>query len=121
MDLKKRNEAVSEFKEPSKQPKVLIVSLKAGGIGLNLTNANHVFMMDCWWNAATENQAIDRVHRIGQERPVYVKHFIISGTIEGRILQIQKRKAAIVKEAFRGKGEGDPESVENLRIMFGDD
>lgn len=77
--------------------------------------------MDCWWNAATENQAIDRVHRIGQERPVYVKHFIISGTIEGRILQIQKRKAAIVKEAFRGKGEGDPESVENLRIMFGDD
>ncbi|OSX66957.1 hypothetical protein POSPLADRAFT_1175676 [Postia placenta MAD-698-R-SB12] len=121
MDIKKRNEAVSEFKEPSKQPKVLIVSLKAGGVGLNLTNANHVFMMDCWWNAATENQAIDRVHRIGQERPVYVKHFIISGTIEGRILQIQKRKAAIVKEAFRGKGEGDPESVENLRIMFGDD
>ncbi|KAI0931358.1 hypothetical protein AcW2_000267 [Taiwanofungus camphoratus] len=120
MDIKRRNEAVSGFKSPSREPKVFIVSLKAGGVGLNLTNANHVFMMDCWWNAATENQAIDRVHRIGQEKTVYVKQFIISDTIEGRILQIQKRKTAIVKEAFRGKGEGDSESIENLKIMFGD-
>ncbi|KAH9929764.1 SNF2 family N-terminal domain-containing protein [Fomitopsis serialis] len=118
MDVKKRNDSIAGFKAASQAPKVLIVSLKAGGVGLNLTNANHVFMMDCWWNAATENQAIDRVHRIGQEKPVYVKHFIISDTIEGRILQIQKRKTAIVKEAFRGKREGDPESVENLKIMF---
>ncbi|KAL6304876.1 SNF2 family N-terminal domain-containing protein [Sparassis latifolia] len=121
MDVKKRSEAVSGFKSPSRDGKVLIISLKAGGVGLNLTNANHVFMMDCWWNAATENQAIDRVHRIGQEKTVYVKHFIISETIEGRILQIQKRKTAIVKEAFRGKGNADPESIENLKIMFGDD
>jgi len=122
MDIKKRNEAVSEFRSPSRKPKVLIVSLKAGGVGLNLTTANHVFMMDCWWNAATENQAIDRVHRIGQEKTVYVKHFIIADTIEGRILQIQKRKTAIVKEAFRGKGAsgGDSESIENLKIMFGE-
>ncbi|KAI0652443.1 SNF2 family N-terminal domain-containing protein [Trametes meyenii] len=121
MDIKKRNEAVSAFKAPSREAKVLIVSLKAGGVGLNLTNANHVYMMDCWWNAATENQAIDRVHRIGQEKPVYVKHFIVAGTIEGRILQIQKRKTAIVKEAFKGKRDTDPESIENLKIMFGDD
>ncbi|KAI0828919.1 SNF2 family N-terminal domain-containing protein [Trametes gibbosa] len=120
MDIKKRNEAVTGFKAASREAKVLIVSLKAGGVGLNLTNANHVYMMDCWWNAATENQAIDRVHRIGQEKPVYVKHFIIAGTIEGRILQIQKRKTAIVKEAFKGKRDGDPESIENLKIMFGD-
>ncbi|KAF7791598.1 hypothetical protein EIP86_002615 [Pleurotus ostreatoroseus] len=119
MDLKKRNEAVSSFKAASPEPKVLIVSLKAGGVGLNLTNANHVFMMDCWWNSAIENQAIDRVHRLGQEKPVYVKHFIIEETIEGRILQIQKRKTAIVKEAFGGKGDSD--SLENLKIMFGED
>ncbi|KAH9910501.1 SNF2 family N-terminal domain-containing protein, partial [Epithele typhae] len=121
MDIKKRNEAVSSFKAASREPKVLIISLKAGGVGLNLTNANHVFMMDCWWNAATENQAIDRVHRIGQNQTVYVTHFIVSGTIEGRILQIQKRKTAIVKEAFKGKRDSDPESIENLKIMFGDD
>ncbi|KAI8990572.1 SNF2 family N-terminal domain-containing protein [Trametes punicea] len=120
MDVKKRNEAVSGFKEASREAKVLIVSLKAGGVGLNLTNANHVYMMDCWWNAATENQAIDRVHRIGQEKPVYVKQYIIAGTIEGRILQIQKRKTAIVKEAFKGKRDTDPESIENLKIMFDD-
>ncbi|KAH8102375.1 SNF2 family N-terminal domain-containing protein [Cristinia sonorae] len=123
MDIKKRQAAVSGFKESSREPKIMVISLKAGGVGLNLTNANHVFMMDCWWNAATENQAIDRVHRIGQERTVYVKHFIISDTIEGRVLQIQKRKTAIVKEAFRGKSGssgGDTESVENLKIMFGE-
>lgn len=123
MDLKKRNAAISEFKQNERKPKVLIVSLKAGGVGLNLTSANHVFMMDCWWNAATENQAIDRVHRIGQEKTVYVKHFIVDHTIEGRILQIQKRKTAIVKEAFRGSdksSKADPESLENLKVIFGD-
>ncbi|KAJ7044998.1 DNA repair protein RAD5 [Mycena alexandri] len=126
MDVKKRAAALEEFKAPTRKPKVLVVSLKAGGVGLNLTTANHVFMMDCWWNAATESQAIDRVHRIGQEKTVYVKHFIIANTIEGQILRIQKRKTAIVKEAFRGsdsKGSGrsDPESIENLKIMFGED
>ncbi|KAG6830349.1 hypothetical protein H0H92_001142 [Tricholoma furcatifolium] len=125
MDIKKKNAAVSEFKAPSRKPKILVISLKAGGVGLNLTTANHVFMMDCWWNAATENQAIDRVHRIGQEKTVYVTHLIVANTIEARILQIQKRKTAIVKEAFRGsgaRGQGtDPESIENLKIMFGDD
>jgi len=103
---------------------VLLISLKAGGVGLNLTNANHAFMMDCWWNAAVENQAIDRLHRVTQERTVYVKHFIIENTIESRILQIQKRKTAIVKEAFKGKGKSekhDAESMENLKIMFGMD
>ncbi|KAF9785715.1 SNF2 family N-terminal domain-containing protein [Thelephora terrestris] len=132
MDLKKRQAAIKTFKDPNGPDgrpthRVLLISLKAGGVGLNLTNANHAFMMDCWWNAAVENQAIDRLHRVTQERTVYVKHFIIANTIEGRILQIQKRKTAIVKEAFRGKGKSgdgekhDAESMENLKIMFGMD
>ncbi|KAG9222353.1 hypothetical protein CCMSSC00406_0002688 [Pleurotus cornucopiae] len=123
MDVKKRSTMISEFKEPSQSPKVMIISLKAGGVGLNLTNANHVFMMDCWWNAAIEQQAIDRVHRIGQEKTVYVTHFIIANTIEGRIQRIQQRKTAIVNEAFRGGSKdkgGEAESVENLKIMFGE-
>jgi DNA repair protein RAD5 len=56
MDIKTKAAAISEFKVDSRKPKILVISLKAGGVGLNLTNANHVFMMDCWWNAATENQ-----------------------------------------------------------------
>ncbi|KIM47670.1 hypothetical protein M413DRAFT_22297 [Hebeloma cylindrosporum] len=120
MDVKKKAAAITDFKSSSRKPKVLVVSLKPVGL---LTTANHVFMMDCWWNAAVENQAIDRVHRIGQEKAVYVKHFIVARTIENRILQIQKRKTAIVNEAFRGTGSGksDPESIQNLKMMFGDD
>ncbi|KAI6114901.1 SNF2 family N-terminal domain-containing protein [Pisolithus croceorrhizus] len=124
MDMKKRNAAITEFRQNERKPKILLISLKAGGVGLNLTAANHVFMMDCWWNTATEHQAIDRVHRLGQEKTVYVKHFIVEDTIEGRILEIQKRKTAIVKEAFRGtqqSGKSDPESIENLKVIFGDD
>jgi DNA repair protein RAD5 len=172
MDVKKRGAALAEFRSPTRKPKVLIVSLKAGGVGLNVSSCtptfslvqtaivddrescvygaftskgkrcdSFIFKMDCWWNAATENQgdfhshslaydlisgppAVDRVHRIGQQKTVYVKHFIVSNTIEGRILRIQKRKTAIVKEAFRGSGERkgtDPESIENLKIMFGEE
>ncbi|KAF9650357.1 hypothetical protein BDM02DRAFT_3223262 [Thelephora ganbajun] len=132
MDLKKRQAAIKTFKDSNgpdgrPRPMVLLISLKAGGVGLNLTNANYAFMMDCWWNAAVESQAIDRLHRVTQERTVYVKHFIIENTIEGRILQIQKRKTAIIKEAFKGKGKDgagekhDAESLENLKIMFGMD
>ncbi|KAF7337701.1 DNA repair protein RAD5 [Mycena sanguinolenta] len=137
MDVKKRGKALEEFKAPTRKPKVLVVSLKAGGVGLNLTTANHVFMVNgllverrdreprqVFLIPCVEIGAIDRVHRIGQEKTVYVKHFIVSNTIEGRILRIQKRKTAIVKEAFRSGGSGgstDPESIENLKIMFEED
>ncbi|KAH8835605.1 SNF2 family N-terminal domain-containing protein [Flagelloscypha sp. PMI_526] len=125
MDLKKKTAAINAFRAESKAPKILVISLKAGGVGLNLTTANYVFMMDCWWNSAIENQAIDRIHRLGQTKPVFVRQFIIENTIEGRILKIQKRKTAIVKEAFRGSStskadNADPDSVENLKIMFGE-
>ncbi|KAI5124124.1 hypothetical protein M0805_000937 [Coniferiporia weirii] len=120
-EIKKRHHAIAEFNTPSRKPKVFMLSLKAGGVGLNLTAANHVFMMDCWWNAAIESQAIDRVHRIGQDRTVYVTHFIVSNTIEGRILTIQKRKTAIIKEALKGQRGADSETLENLKIVFGED
>ena len=71
---------------------VLLLSLRAGGVGLNLTAAKRVFMMDPWWSFAVEAQAIDRVHRMGQESEVKVVRFIVGGSIEGRMLKIQERK-----------------------------
>ena len=66
--------------------------LKAGGVGLNLTEADYVFILDPWWNVAAENQAVSRAHRIGQKRAVFVYRFITAGTLEEKILAIQERK-----------------------------
>ena len=71
---------------------VLLLSLKAGGVGLNLTAAERVYMMDPWWSWAVEAQAIDRVHRMGQEKEVKVTRFVIEQSIEERMLKIQDRK-----------------------------
>ena len=76
-------------------PPVMLVSLKAGGTGLNLTAADHVFLCDPWWNPAVEDQAADRAHRIGQERPVLIYRLVAADTVEERILELQARKRAV--------------------------
>ena len=72
--------------------KLFLISLKAGGIGLNLTAAEYVFLLDPWWNPAVEMQAIDRAHRIGQERPVFAYRLIARDTVEEKVLQLQNTK-----------------------------
>jgi SNF2 family DNA or RNA helicase len=72
--------------------KLFLISLKAGGLGLNLTAAEYVFLLDPWWNPATEAQAIDRAHRIGQDKPVTVRRLVAAGTIEEKVLALQQRK-----------------------------
>ena len=79
----KREEMVDRFQNDPKGPRIFILSLKAGGVGLNLTRANHVFHYDRWWNPAVENQATDRAFRIGQTRNVQVHKFVCTGTLEG--------------------------------------
>ena len=79
-------------------PAVFVLSLKAGGTGLNLTRANHVFHFDRWWNPAVENQATDRVHRIGQKHSVSSYKLITLNTIEEKIVEMQKRKKGLVKK-----------------------
>jgi DNA repair protein RAD5 len=91
MSQKQREAVLHEFKESSK-PYVLLLSLRAGGVGLNLTCAQRVFMMDPWWSFAVEAQAIDRVHRMGQEHEVKVVRFVVQGSIEEKMLKIQERK-----------------------------
>ncbi len=94
-----RQGVVDKF-QTSAGPPVLLMSLKAGGTGLNLTAADHVFLMDLWWNPAVEDQAADRAHRIGQERPVFVYRLVAKDTVEERILDLQKRKRGIADAAL---------------------
>ena len=96
MSQKARAAVLTEFAVASAKKNghgmVLLLSLRAGGVGLNLTAAKRVFMMDPWWSFAVEAQAIDRVHRMGQDEEVKVIRFIVGGSIEGRMLKIQERK-----------------------------
>lgn len=87
-------------------PPVLLASLKAGGTGLNLTAADHVMLLDPWWNPAAEEQAADRAHRIGQERPVLVHRFVARDTVEEGILRLQEKKRALADAAVGDGGAG---------------
>jgi SNF2 family DNA or RNA helicase len=102
---KKREYMVEQFQNSSDAPNVFILSLKAGGTGLNLTRASHVFHFDRWWNPAVENQATDRVYRIGQSKNVEVHKFVCLGTIEERIDEMIEQKKEIA-ESIVGTGEG---------------
>jgi SNF2 family DNA or RNA helicase len=81
---------------------VFLISLKAGGVGLNLTAADTVIIYDPWWNPAAEQQAIDRAHRIGQGKPVFVYKLIAAGTLEEKILELQHRKAQLATDVLAG-------------------
>jgi superfamily II DNA or RNA helicase len=94
-----RGQVVSDFQAPGGPP-VMLISLKAGGVGLNLTAADHVFLCDPWWNPAVEAQAADRAHRIGQDKPVMVYRLVAMGTVEERILSLQEKKRALFDAAL---------------------
>lgn len=94
MDVKSRDSSLKDFREDS-NVRVLLMSLKAGGVALNLTIANYIYLMDPWWNPAAEMQAIDRTHRLGQHRPIRAIRFVAEGTVEERILQLQEKKRLV--------------------------
>jgi SNF2 family DNA or RNA helicase len=89
---------IERFQNDPQGPKIFILSLKAGGTGLNLTRANHVFHIDRWWNPAVENQATDRAFRIGQKRNVQVHKFICTGTLEERINEMIESKKQLAEQ-----------------------
>ncbi|GAA5894625.1 hypothetical protein JCM5296_002912 [Sporobolomyces johnsonii] len=94
--------AVAGDKTDKKSPMVMLLSLKAGALGLNLTVASQVFLMDPWWQAAIEQQAIDRVNRIGQTQKVRVFQIVAEDTVEDRVLKVQEKKDALIAQAFSG-------------------
>lgn len=118
MALEARNRTIDEF---SHNPDVVVflMSLKAGGVALNLTAASHVMLMDPWWNPAVEQQAQDRIHRLGQYKPIRTTRFVVAGTIEERILKLQEKKQAV----FEGTVGRDAEALgklteDDLRFLF---
>ena len=102
---KQRDDLVERFQADGSRLPLFILSLKAGGTGLNLTGANHVFHFDRWWNPAVENQATDRAYRIGQTRDVQVHKFLCLGTLEEKIDEMIERKKAVAEQVV-GTGEG---------------
>lgn len=106
---KNRMSIVKKFNEDPNIP-VFLVSLKAGGSGLNLVGADTVIHYDMWWNPAVENQATDRVHRIGQTQSVSAYKLVTMGTIEEKILELQERKKGLVKKVINT----DEEAISKL-------
>lgn len=99
---------------------VFLISLQAGGTGLNLTAADHVFLMDPWWNPAVEEQAADRAHRIGQDRPVMVYRLVSKDTVEEKVLALQDRKRALADAALSGGGlQGGAVSRDEIMELLG--
>jgi SNF2 family DNA or RNA helicase len=97
-ETRNREEVVNAF-QTDETNRFFLISLKAGGVGLNLTAADYVFLLDPWWNPAAEMQAINRAHRIGQTSKVFVYRFITAETIEEKIIKLQERKSELA-EAF---------------------
>jgi hypothetical protein len=104
LNARQRDELLMEFAGEG-GPQVLVVSLRAGGRGLNLPAANHVFHFDRWWNPAVEQQATDRVHRLGQRKPVFVHSLICTGTLEERIDQLLDSKRELVEKVLAGRAD----------------
>ena len=98
---------------------LFLISLKAGGVGLNLTAADTVIHYDPWWNPAVENQATDRAHRIGQDKPVFVYKLIAAGSVEEKIVGMQEKKAALADAILSDDAAGAAKfSAEDLEALF---
>jgi SNF2 family DNA or RNA helicase len=111
-----RQERVEAFQRG--EGDAFLISLKAGGTGLNLTAADYVIHMDPWWNPAVEDQATDRAHRIGQTKPVMVYRIIARGTIEEQILQMHGEKRDLVDSVLTGADSAAKLSTQDLADMI---
>ncbi|XP_074560878.1 LOW QUALITY PROTEIN: helicase-like transcription factor CHR28 [Curcuma longa] len=120
MSVAAREKAIKDFNNLP-EVTVMIMSLKAASLGLNLVVACHVLLLDLWWNPTTEDQAIDRAHRIGQSRPVTVSRLTVKDTVEDRILALQEKKREMVASAFGEDESGSRQTrltVEDLNYLF---
>jgi SNF2 family DNA or RNA helicase len=118
-DTENRGELVNEFQD-TPGAAVFLISLKAGGFGLNLTAASYVVLFDPWWNPAVESQAIDRTHRIGQKSKVIAYRLLIKNSIEEKIRMLQKSKAAIAEDILGEENFAKTLTLDDFRFLFSD-
>ncbi|XP_023690181.2 transcription termination factor 2 [Paramormyrops kingsleyae] len=117
---KRRMDLVEEFNNDPKGPQVMLVSLCAGGVGINLVGGNHLFLMDMHWNPALEDQACDRIYRVGQTRNVTIHRFVCGGTVEEKISSLQEKKKELAKKVLSGTSDSFTKlSLADLRVIFG--
>ncbi|GER57094.1 DNA repair helicase rad5 [Striga asiatica] len=116
LNQQQREKVIKQFSEED-DIKVLLMSLKAGGVGINLTAASNAFVMDPWWNPAVEEQAVMRIHRIGQTKSVIIKRFIVKGTVEERMEAVQARKQRMISGALTDQ-EVRSARIEELKMLF---
>uniref|UniRef100_A0A915IB17 Helicase C-terminal domain-containing protein n=1 Tax=Romanomermis culicivorax TaxID=13658 RepID=A0A915IB17_ROMCU len=98
----------------------MLLSLTAGGVGLNLVGANHLFLIDLHWNPALENQACDRIYRLGQKRNVFVHKFVCRNTIEEKVFEIQQRKVGLAQSVLEGSSNRNVNalSLNDIKYLF---
>ena len=118
-DTENRGELVREF-QAAEGAAIFLISLKAGGFGLNLTAASYVVLFDPWWNPAVENQAIDRTHRIGQVNKVIAYRLLIKNSIEEKIRELQKRKKALAEDVLGQERFAQSLTLEDLQFLLAD-
>ena len=114
--VKKRKDLVEKFQGSEYVP-FMVLSIKAGGVGLNLTSANHVIHFDRWWNPSVENQATDRAFRIGQMKNVIVHKFIMKGTIEEKIDEMIEEKMVLSDDIIASSGENWITEMSNEKLF----
>ena len=118
MTVTQRKAAIDAFNN-NPEITVFLISLKAGGVALNLTEAENVFIMDLWWNPAVEEQAMDRIHRIGQFRPIRIYRMVIENSIESRVLILQQKKKALFETAVDNNMEAlNRLNEDDLNFLF---
>ena len=114
---KNREEVINDFQNDSKN-KIFLISIKAGGTGLNLTEADYVFIIDPWWNPAVEKQAVNRAHRIGQDKKVMVYRYISKNTIEEKIIKLQEKKTQLAETFINSDSPLSNLSNDNILELF---
>ncbi|CAG0888256.1 unnamed protein product, partial [Darwinula stevensoni] len=119
VNIKERGKIVEDFNTNPRGAEVLLLSLGAGGVGLNLVGGNHLFLLDMHWNPQMESQAADRIYRMGQEKDITVHRFLCEETVEERILELQQKKLMLADNVLKGaRNKANKISIEDLKTLF---